>query len=132
MNESKSYKQIYNLPKELNFKKERPFHRMVSSFMVAVAGSPAVFREDNPMNFQPEQTIELTGIVYPSMSIKPHEIHIKALKGHISLKNFCNSSCMMLANNAYESVKVYNIKSPTWELFRHIRNASSHDNIFTF
>jgi hypothetical protein len=105
---------------------------MVSSFMVAVAGSPAVFRKDNPMNFQPDQTIELTGVVYPSMSIKPHQIHRNALNGYISLDKFKYSLCMMLANHAYEAVKDSYIKSPAWELFRHIRNSSAHDNRFTF
>lgn len=38
----------------------------------------------------------------------------------------------MLANTAYESVKEGNDKSPEFELFRHIRNASSHQNKFNF
>ena len=120
------------LPKELVFKKDFPFYRMVSSFMVAVAGSPAVFREDNPMNFQPDQTIELGGVVYPSMSIKPYQIYRNALDGHISLDDFKYTMCMMLASHAYEAVKERNTKSAAWELFRHIRNASAHDNHFTF
>jgi len=49
--------------------------------MVAVSGSPDVFRPDNPMNFQPNVTIELTGAVYPSMSIKPHQIHRNTVEG---------------------------------------------------
>jgi len=121
-----------NLPNELVFKKTFPFYRMVSSFMVAVVGSPAVFHGDNPMNFQPDQTIELTGVVYPSMSIKPYQIHRNALDGHISLDNFKYSLCMMLANHAYEAVKDRNIELPAWELLRHIRHASAHDNRFTF
>ena len=87
------------LPKELVFKKDFPFYRMVSSFMVAVAGSPAVFLKDNPMNFQPEQTIELGGVVYPSMSIKPYQIYRNALNGHISLSDVKRTMCMMLADN---------------------------------
>jgi hypothetical protein len=39
---------------------------------------------------------------------------------------------MMLANTAYESVKQYNDGSEIFELFRHIRNASSLLNIFKF
>src|SRR5271157_5679301 len=54
---------------------------MVSSFMVAVAGCPAVFRADNPMRLEPEQTIELTGIAYRSMSLQPYQIHRHAQDG---------------------------------------------------
>jgi len=121
-----------NLPDKIDFKKTSPFYRMVSSFMVAVAGSPAVFREDNPMNFQPGQTIELTGVVYRDRSFEPYQIHRNALDGHISSDDFKYSLCMMLANQAYEALKDRSTKSPDWELFRHIRNASSHDNRFTF
>lgn len=123
---------MHSLPVPPVFKVNSPFYRMVSSFMVAVASSPAVFREDNPMNLQPDQTIELTGVVYPSMSIKPYEIHRNALDGHISLDDFKYSLCMMLTNHAYEAVKDRRTKSPEWEIFRHIRNASSHNNCFTF
>ena len=38
----------------------------------------------------------------------------------------------MLANTTYESVKTRDDKSPEFELFRHIRNASSHQNKFNF
>ena len=120
------------LPKELNFKKDFPFYRVVSSFMVAVVGSPAVFLKDNPMNFQPEQNIGLGGVTYPDMGIKPYLIYRKALDGHISLEDFKRAMCMMLASHTYEAVKERNTKSAAWELFRHIRNASAHDNLFTF
>lgn len=36
----------------------------------------------------------------------------------------------MLANTAYESVKHFNDGSEIFEFFRHIRNASSHLNVF--
>ena len=45
---------------------------------------------------------------------------------------YINSCCGMLANTAYEAVKEKNDKSPEFELFRHIRNASSHQNKFNF
>ena len=38
----------------------------------------------------------------------------------------------MLANTAYESVKQYNDGSEIFEFFRHLRNASSHLNVFQF
>ena len=38
----------------------------------------------------------------------------------------------MIANTAYEAVKDMNDKSPEFEYFRHIRNASSHQNMFNF
>jgi len=120
------------LPKELVFKENSPLYRMVSSFMVAVVGSPAVFLKDNPMHFKPEQTIGLGGVVYPDMTIKPYQIYRKALNGYISLSDVKRNMCMMLAAHAYEAVKERNTNSAAWELFRHIRNASAHDNHFTF
>jgi len=38
----------------------------------------------------------------------------------------------MFANHVYEAVKDENVSSPEFELFRHIRNASSHNNRFNF
>jgi hypothetical protein len=38
----------------------------------------------------------------------------------------------MLANTAYEAVKDRNDRSPEFEFFRHVRNASSHRNQFCF
>lgn len=107
---------------------------MVSSFMAAVASSPAIFMKNNPMKFEPQQTIELTSMFYQGTSIHPYQIYVDALEGHILIDHFRHSLCMMLANLAYESAKSRKLtnKSNEWELLRHIRNASSHNNIFNF
>ena len=120
----------------LNFKTNGLFYQMVSNFMVAVAASPAIFLKNNPMDFKPEQTIELTSLFYEGASIYPYQIYINALEGHTPLTHFRHSLCMMLANLAYESAKAQEyIPKPTppeWELLRHIRHASSHNNQFNF
>lgn len=48
------------------------------------------------------------------------------------MPHFLGSCCQMLANTAYESVKGRKTHSPEFEFFRHVRNASSHRNYFTF
>jgi len=105
---------------------------MVSSFMVAISGVPSVFKPDNPMNFDRTQTIELSGIVFPSVSIYPYHIHRNAVDGFITIDDYKIALCLMLANHAYESVKSNNDGSPEFEFFRHIRNAASHANNFYF
>ena len=121
-------------PPNLIFKPNGIFYHMVSSFMAAVASSPAIFRNDNPMKFEPQQTIELTSIFYEGVSVYPHQIYMSALEGHLLQDHYRHSLGMMLANLAYESAKVQKLstESPGWELLRHIRNASSHNNRFNF
>jgi hypothetical protein len=122
-----------NLPVPPTFKTNSPFYRMVSSFMAAMASAPAVFKKDNPMKFKPEDHIGLPSMHYSrDIVIFPHQIHRNAMDGYISMEDFKNSLCMMLANLAYESVMELRTQSPEWELFRHIRNASSHNNQFNF
>jgi hypothetical protein len=48
------------------------------------------------------------------------------------MPTFLVALCTMLTNAAYESVKAQNDHSPEFEFFRHLRNASSHGNRFTF
>jgi len=102
--------------------------------MVAVAASPAIFLKNNPMKFEPKQTIELSSKFYEGASVYPYQIYTNALEGYISPIHFKNSLCMMLANLAYESAKAQKLdtSSPKWELLRHIRHASSHNNQFNF
>lgn len=121
-------------PPTLIFKPNGLFYPMISSCMVAIAASPAIFLENNPMKFKPEQTIELTSMFYEGASVYPHETYMNALKGRVSQDHFRHSLCMMLANLAYESAKAQNFtaESPKWELLRHIRHASSHNNRFNF
>lgn len=114
----------------LEFRQGGPFYDMVASFMVALAGSPSIFNPGNPMKLDQGHYITIHGILTPGRHIRPLELYDQAAKGNISQDQFLRSCCTMLANTAYESVKHKNDRSPEFEFFRHIRNASSHQNRF--
>lgn len=116
----------------IEFKQGLPFYNMVTSYMVSLAASPAIFNENNPMYFKEGQFISVQGILLEGRHFWPMEVYKLAQDKKISQINYFKSCCIMLANTAYESVKDMNDKSPEFEFFRHIRNASSHKNAFNF
>ena len=116
----------------IEFRQGMPFFDMVGSFLIAIAGSPSIINEDNPMGLEEGQYIVVPGIISAGRHIRPREIHDQVVKGHISQGRFLKSCCAMLANTAYETVKDKNDKSPEFEFLRHIRHASSHGNRFHF
>jgi len=105
---------------------------MVASFTVAVSGSHSIFLTDNLMGFEKEHSIRLTSNVAKDLHVRPREVRDLLHAGHISKDDFLGTLCMMLVNTAYEAVKSKNDHSPEFEFFRHVRNASSHLNKFTF
>ncbi|GAB1268125.1 hypothetical protein NBRC116493_13780 [Aurantivibrio infirmus] len=116
----------------VEFRQGLPFYEMVSAFMVAVSSCPAIFDTSNRMGFSEGEYIVLPGILSEGKHIFPYEVFTQAQQGNISQGRFVKSCCMMLTNTAYESVKELNDKSPEFEFFRHLRNASSHQNKFSF
>ena len=116
----------------LEFRQGGPFYDMVGSFLIAIAGAPAIINADNPMKLTEGHYISLPGILTPGRHIRPHEIHEQVVKGHLTQSRFLRACCVMLANTAYEAVKDQNDHSSEFEFFRHIRNASSHQNKFNF
>ena len=89
----------------LEFRQGMPFFDMVGSFLIAIAGSPSIINEDNPMKLDERHYVAIPGIVVPGRHIRPREVHDQVVKGHISQGQFLKSCCGMLANTAYESVK---------------------------
>jgi hypothetical protein len=116
----------------LEFRQEGVFFPFVGSFLTAIASLPAITDPANPLQFRPEDSIELQGVVTQPRSIKPFEIHRNVIDGHLQHDYYCANLCIMLANTAYEAAKPYNDQSPVFEFFRHIRNAGSHGNRFYF
>jgi hypothetical protein len=104
----------------------------VGSLLVALASLPAIIDPSNPLGWRPEDRIELSGIQTASREIHPYEIHREVVENKLSHESYCTNLCIMLTNTAYEAVKSYDDKSPVFEFFRHIRNASSHRNQFNF
>ena len=116
----------------VQFDKSGPFFEMVGAFLVAISSCPAIFNTGNPMKLHRSHYISMTGVHVDSKHLYPFEVYEQARSGHITLPRFVGRCCMMLANTAYESVKEFNDHSPEFEFFRHVRNASSHQNLFTF
>lgn len=116
----------------MQFDKGKPFFDMVGTFLVSLSTCPAVFDGGNPMKYDKSQYITIGGVQGNGKHLYPLEIYEQAQANHITMPVYLLSCCMMLANTAYESVKEQNDHSLEFEFFRHVRNASSHKNVFTF
>lgn len=121
-----------NIVDYVEFNEGLPFYDMVTSYMVALASSPSIFNPENPMGLSKDQYIAVEGILVQERHFIPYDVYLLAQNKQISFAKFLKSCSCMLANTAYESVKDKNDQSPEFEFFRHIRNASSHQNVFNF
>ncbi len=121
-----------SLPVQIAFDKGRPFFDMVSAYVTAVVGLESVWHPENPMGFKQGEVVTLEGKAHPELRIESLLVHQQFIAGHVSDVHVANSLVCMLMNTAYESVKDRNDRSPEFEFFRHIRNASSHRNSFNF
>jgi len=108
------------------------FYPYVGSFLVALAGLPTMMDPTNPAKWNPSDRIELQGVQTAAREISPYDIHREVVEQNLPYEYYCTNLCTMLANTAYEAAKQYNDRSPVFECFRHIRNASSHRNLFNF
>jgi hypothetical protein len=118
--------------RDLIFRKDLCFYQMVSAAAVSFSSYPFLFGSDNPANLKPLDHIALPGIATGDRHFRPYDVHREAIAGNVSKNDFLGTICMMRANTAYESVRDANDRSPEFELFRHVRNASSHLNRFYF
>lgn len=116
----------------LQFHQSGFFYPYVGSFLVAIASLPAIIDPSNPLGWKPEDRIELFGVQTASREIHPYEIHREVVEKKLPHEFYSTNLCIMLTNTAYEAVKACDDKSPVFEFFRHIRNASSHRNQFNF
>lgn len=114
------------------FNKNLYFYDLVSSFSISLCGCPVIFEDKVKVYDSPNQTLGFTGVYSRNKHLAPFQLRQQALTGNIDKTKHIASCCMMLANTAYESVKQFNDGSEVFEFFRHIRNASSHLNIFQF
>lgn len=119
-------------PNPILFEQNGPFYDMVGAFMVATVGLESVARKDNPMGFRRDGVIVLEGKVHDELRIDQYAIYQNVQSGRPSFVHVNNSLVGMLVNTAYEAVKDRNDRTPAFEFFRHIRNASSHKNTFNF
>jgi hypothetical protein len=114
------------------FSKTLYFYDLVSSFSISLCGCPVIFEEQIDVYTSPQELLSFPGLHSQSKHLAPFQLRNQALNGDINKGQHIASCCMMLANTAYESVKHYNDGSEEFEFFRHVRNASSHLNIFQF
>lgn len=114
------------------FNKNLYFHDLVSSFSISLCGCPVIFEQKIDVYTSPKQTLEFSGAYSYNKHLAPYQLRQQALHGKLDKSKHIASCCMMLANTTYESVKHFNDGSEIFEFFRHIRNASSHLNVFQF
>jgi hypothetical protein len=114
------------------FNKNLFFYDLVSSFSISLCGCPVIFEEEIDIYKMANQILSFPGAYSQTKHLSPFQLRKQALKGEINKSKHITSCCMMLANTAYESVKEYHDGTEIFEFFRHIRNASSHLNVFQF
>jgi len=120
-------------PKSIEFKEGGYFYNMIFTFTSAIAGLRSLIDSQNPMKLREDgPPVRLDGKVHTGFTYNPYDHHKKFIKGELSYPVLLNSLCQMLINTAYESVKDKSNLSPEFEFFRHIRHASSHNNLFFF
>ena len=119
-------------PESAAFKPGTPFYEMIMSFMTSLSVVSFVLNNEKLGGLKEKDYVSLEGKYVNGRHFFPYDV-IKILKlGTFTLPTYINTCCCMLANTAYEAVKDKNDKSPEFELLRHIRNASSHKNVFNF
>ena len=114
------------------FRKDLFFYDLVSSFSISLCGCPVIFEEHVDIYKDPTQILSFPGAFSQHKHLAPYKLRQQAITGNIDKSKHIAACCMMLANTAYESVKQYNDGSEIFEFLRHIRNASSHLNVFQF
>ncbi len=114
------------------FKQGLPFYDMVMSFMTSLSTVSFILNNEKLIDLKKKDYVSIEGAWVKPRHFYPHDVVANIEEGKFDIKTYINSCCCMLANTAYEAVKDKNDKSPEFELFRHIRNASSHQNRFNF
>jgi hypothetical protein len=127
---------LERLKYKIDFDPNGPFFDMVISFLIANMGLKPLNDEilpDGDFPFKELSTVVYNGEGIPGIIINPLILFYEFReKKQPDLKNVITSFCMMLMISAYESNKNKFDKSPLYEFFRHIRNASAHNNRFFF
>lgn len=116
----------------VQFKQGLPFYEMVMSFMTSLSTVSFIYNNEKLIELKEKDYVSIEGKWVKPRHFYPRDVISNIKNGKFFLDAYINSCCCMLANTAYEAVKENNDKSPEFELFRHIRNASSHQNKFNF
>jgi hypothetical protein len=110
----------------------RPFFKMVNTFMASAVGLGPIFDPNNPLKLDNTRSAVFYGYVISQASIDMQQVRDQALSGGTTGHDAVISLCCMFVNSTYEEVGHQNDHSPEFEVFRHLRNAASHQNRFHF
>ena len=116
----------------IQFRRDLPFFNMVMSFMTSLSTVAFIMNNEKLLNLKENDWVSMNGKWVEPRHFYPHEVVEIIQSGQFTINTYIHSCCCMLANTAFEAVKEKNDKSPEFELLRHIRNASSHQNVFNF
>ena len=120
------------VPAEICFDVGAPFYEMISAYSCAISGLESIANPANLMSFKPGDVVTLLGKVHPQIKISQLQVHQQFVAGDISAPHTTNSLACMLLTTAYAAVEKENDRSSEFEFFRHLRNAASHGNRFSF
>lgn len=121
-----------DVPDNLYFRSDRHFYPFIITFFASLAGLPAFLDPKNPMGIRENQRLPLGGQVHSKFSISTFELLQHFQTEGIETPEITARLCCMLANSCYEVIESRNSLVPEIQFFRHIRNASSHNNRFHF
>ncbi len=121
-----------SLPPTIAFDRSGPFFTMVSAFLASTVGLGPVFDPSNPLGLGHEKLAVYNGKISPAFAIDMGQVVHLTIAGGLAADAAVDSLTCMLVNSAYELVSRHNDHSPEFEVFRHLRNAASHGNRFSF
>lgn len=120
----------------LELRKGSPFFDMLATFVAATAGLTPVFDAEHYPAFLQGVGGEYRGKVWPTMTVDLGDAVGRFRTGILDASTAESQLCCMLANAAWEAAR-FKRKHPSWDkpevqFFRHVRNAASHGNRWSF
>ncbi|MFZ6028053.1 MAG: hypothetical protein ACOYYS_10085 [Chloroflexota bacterium] len=109
-----------------------PFWDLVRSYQLCWYGIATVYTSNETLLGKEKPLLSLGCKTRSDRVFYQHHEQILTLKSETSSQQIMYDLICLLANMAYERVKQFNDHSPEFEFFRHVRNAASHKNHFTF
>jgi hypothetical protein len=113
-----------------------PFYQFVLTYLVASAGLTPVYDDRKYPNFMSNTARVFPGITADDARIDLAECVRLARGGKLPQQQAEQSLCCMLANTVFESIgKATRDRlagNPVFEVFKHVRNAASHNNAWHF
>lgn len=113
-----------------------PFYNFALTYLVASAGLTPVYDATNYPTFMERVAGVFPGTVKGDLRADLAECVRSARDGTLPQRRAEQALCSMLANATYESITKADrdrLKgNPVFEVFRHVRNAASHGNVWHF